>query len=204
MRLISWNLLRRVGAEAREVAALIEDYRPDLMLMQEATESIAQVTDLCGGWFYRAPMQGRIYGLAVWSPAPLAEPGTVRLPASVMPGRVPPRLALLVEAQGITFANVHLSHGQMLNRLQLRHIARQIDGPAVIVGDYNAVGPIRLRGYRDVGPRQTTCRAGEVVPFRLDRCMVRDLHAHEARVLGRGSSDHHPIVVTLAAAAAEG
>lgn len=199
MRLISWNLLRRVGAEAREVAELIADYQPDLMVMQEATENMAQIEQFCGGTFFRAPLPGRIYGLAVWSPHRLREPGTVRLPASVMPGRVPPRLAQLVEFEGITIANVHLSHGQMLNRLQLRHIARQLDGPAAIVGDYNAVGPVRLFGFRDVGPRQTTCRASDVIPFRLDRCMVRELHATETRVLARGRSDHHPIVLSLEA-----
>lgn len=197
MRLISWNLLRRVGAEVRDVAELIEEHQPDLMLMQEATENIEQVRHLCGGWFHRAPMPGRIYGLAVWSPHRLDEPGTVRLPVSLMPGGVPPRLAQVIDFGGIIVANVHLSHGQMLNRLQLRHIARQLPGPAAIVGDYNAFGPIRLKGFRDVGPRQATCRAGEVVPFRLDRCMVRDLHARETRVLARGSSDHHPIVLLL-------
>lgn len=197
MRVISWNLLRRVGAEARDVAALIQEYRPDLMIMQEATETMSHITDLCGGWYFRAPLPARIYGLAVWSPHRLDEPGTVRLPASVMPGRVPPRLAQVIGFAGITIANVHLSHGQMLNRLQLRHIARRLSGPAAIIGDYNAFGPIRLAGFRDVGPRQATCRANDMIPFRLDRCMVRGVHASETRVLARGSSDHHPIVVSL-------
>lgn len=197
MRLISWNLLRRVGAEARDVAELIAEHQPDLMLMQEVTENMEQVREMCGGWFHRAPMPDRIYGLAVWSPHRLEEPGTVRLPMSVMPGRVPRRLAQVISLGGITFANVHLSHGQVLNRLQLRHIARQLPGPAAIIGDYNAVGPVRLKGFRDVGPRKITCRAGEVVPFRLDRCLARGVHARETRVLARGSSDHHPIVLLL-------
>jgi len=50
---------------------------------------------------------------------------------------------------------VHLSHGQFLNQWQLMHIANALDGPAAIVGDYNAVGPIKLAGFRDVGPRQS-------------------------------------------------
>ena len=197
MRIISWNLLHHVGAQARDVAALIGEYKPDLMLMQEATESIAEVGTLCGGWFYRSPMARRTYGLAAWSRYPFEEPATLRLPASVVPGRVPPRLAQMVRIGGLTVANVHLSHGQVLNRLQLRHITRHMTGPAAIIGDYNAFGPIRLAGFRDVGPRKVTCRASNVIPFRLDRCMARGLERGEARVLWRGASDHHPILLTL-------
>ncbi|MHB1303816.1 MAG: endonuclease/exonuclease/phosphatase family protein [Acidiphilium sp.] len=197
MRIISWNLLRRVGAEMRDVAMLIEEHRPDLMVMQEVTENIAGVQEICGGTFFREPLPSRIYGLAAWSPHKFVRPLGIRLPASVMPGRVPPRMAQIVRIGDITIANVHLSHGQLLNRLQLRHIARQLHGPAAIVGDYNAVGPIRLIGFRDVGPRQMTCRGGEMIPFRLDRCMARGLHGTEGKVLARGLSDHHPISLTL-------
>ncbi|MBN9267078.1 MAG: MMPL family transporter [Hyphomicrobium sp.] len=64
-------------------------------------------------------MQKRIYGLAAWSPHPFPSTSALRLPASVLPGRVPPRIAQIVKFQGICFANVHLSHGQFLNRFQL-------------------------------------------------------------------------------------
>ena len=40
-RVASWNLLRRIGAEAEDVAKLVRAYRPDLLLLQEATEEIA-------------------------------------------------------------------------------------------------------------------------------------------------------------------
>lgn len=197
MRIVSWNLLHHVGAQARDVASLIEACRPDVMLMQEATEEIGEIAHLCGGWYYRAPMARRTYGLAAWSRHRFDEPATLRLPASKVPGRVPPRLAQMVRIEGVTLANVHLSHGQMLNRLQLRHITRHLVGPAAIIGDYNALGPIRLAGFHDVGPRQVTCRASGMIPFRLDRCMVRGMERIEARVLWRGPSDHHPIMLTL-------
>ena len=92
---------------------------------------------------------------------------------------------------------MHLSHGQVLNRRQLRTLAGHLPPRAAVLGDYNLVGPVLLPGFRDVGPRRPTHRAGDVVPLRLDRCLVRGLACVEARVLPRGSSDHKPILVRL-------
>lgn len=197
LRVISWNLLRLVGAGVADVAALVKRHHPDLLLMQEATEDLASLPSAVGGYFFREPMHGRVYGLAVWSPHPLNPPRRLPLPVSSMPGHFPPRVAQIVRVGNITFANVHLSHGQLLNRFQLLHIARSLDGPAAVVGDYNAVGPIRLPGLRDVGPRQPTHMARNIISLRLDRCMVRGLRCRNARVLERGPSDHHPIILDL-------
>ena len=128
---------------------------------------------LVGGHFFRHPMQKRIYGLAAWSPHPFPLTSALRLPASVLPGRVPPRIAQIVKFQGITFANVHLSHGQFLNRFQLHHIAYAVEGPAVIMGDFNAVGPIISAGISRRRPAQAYPRASNIVSLRLDRCITR-------------------------------
>jgi endonuclease/exonuclease/phosphatase family metal-dependent hydrolase len=200
-RVVSWNLLRRIGAEAEDVARLVKAYRPDLLLLQEATEEISALPALVGGHFFRHPMQRRIYGLAAWSPDPFPLTSALRLPASMLPGRVPPRIAQIVKFRGISFANVHLSHGQFLNRFQLHHIAAALEGPAVIMGDFNAVGPIMLPGFRDVGPRQRTHRASNIVSLRLDRCITRGVQCLGAGVLEKGPSDHHPILMELAEAA---
>ena len=197
LRVISWNLLRLTGACVTDVAALIARHRPDLLLMQEVTEELARLTSVAGGHFFREPLRGRIYGLAVWSPHSLVPPRALSLPVSIMPGRVPPRSAQIMRVGDVTLANVHLSHGQLLNRWQLLQVARSIEGPAAIIGDYNAVGPILLDGFRDIGPDQPTHIAGNMVSFRLDRCMARGLRSTSARVLERGPSDHHPIIVDL-------
>jgi endonuclease/exonuclease/phosphatase (EEP) superfamily protein YafD len=141
LKVISWNLLRLTGAGVEDVAALVEQHHPDLLFLQEAIEEMADLPALVGGYFFREPLEGRIYGLAVWSPHPLLRPYALRLPVSQVPGRVPPRVAQIVHLGDVAFANVHLSHGQFLNRWQLVHIANDLDGPAAIVGDYNAVGP---------------------------------------------------------------
>ena len=197
MKIISWNLLRLTGADGKDVAALIERHRPDLVLLQEATEDLAGLPELVGGCFYRHPMDRRVYGLAAWSPEALPQPYALPLPASQVPGRVPPRIAQIVQLGDVTFANVHLSHGQFLNRWQLLHIANSLEGPTAIVGDYNAVGPIKLPGFKDIGPRQPTHSPSNVISLRLDRCMGRELRSSHARVLARGPSDHHPIALEL-------
>jgi endonuclease/exonuclease/phosphatase (EEP) superfamily protein YafD len=199
LRVISWNLLRRTGAAAVDVAALVERERPDLLVMQEATEELVKLPELIGGHFYWVPLPGRIHGLAAWSPHPLPTPQTLSLPISRMPGRLPPRVAQILRFGNITIANVHLSHGQLLNRWQLLRIIRTLDGPAAVIGDYNAIGPTVFPGFKDVGPRKATLVAQNVLRFRLDRCLVRGLNRVDARALERGPSDHCPIAIELAA-----
>ena len=193
LTIISWNLLHRSGAMVDDIAALIEQERPDVFLMQEATPLVESLPKLVGGRLYEQPWPGRRHGLAAWSRANLTNLGPLELPASKMPGRLPTRFAQLLKIKDTTIANVHLSHGQILNRRQLRLIARSTAGSTAIIGDYNSVGPTQLRGFSDVGPRGSTHRAQEIVPFRLDRCMVRDLACMRSRTLKRGPSDHRPI-----------
>ena len=190
-------MLRLIGARVEDVATLIEFHRPDLLLLQEATKELERLPALVGGRFFREPLDGRIYGLGVWSPHLLATPYALPLPVSQVPGRMPPRVAQILQLDGVTFANVHLSHGQIFNRTQLLHVANALDGPAAVIGDYNAVGPIRLAGFKDIGPRQATHSRNHIIAFRLDRCMARGLRCSNAQILERGPSDHHPIRLDL-------
>ena len=194
-KIISWNLLRLVGASLDDVAGLVRRERPGLLLMQEATRSIDGLTSRIGGHYARVPLPGRIHGLAVWSPAPLPEPRVLALPAGAMFHRV----CQIIDLDAFSVANVHLSHGQVLNRRQLRCIAQALPPRAAVLGDYNLVGPALLPGFRDVGPREPTHRAGDVVPLRIDRCLVRGLVCTDASTLARERSDHRPIMVRLAA-----
>jgi endonuclease/exonuclease/phosphatase family metal-dependent hydrolase len=200
LKVISWNLLRLTGAAVEDVAGLIRREHPDLLLMQEATLDMESLPSLVGGHMQRLPLPRRIHGLAAWSPHKLPSAQALELPVSRMPGRLPPRLAQVLRLGDITFANVHLSHGQLLNRRQLLRIARTVEGPAALIGDYNAMGPILLKGFKDVGPRRPTHIASNIVPVRLDRCLVRGLRGLNPRTLDRGPSDHHPIAVELRAA----
>jgi len=194
VKVISWNLWHRGGAVLAHLAALIEAEHPDLLLMQEAKPNLSELTDVVGGHFHYLPLPKRVYGLAAWTPHEIPKQDQVELPSSKLPGRVPPRLAQLLRVKGIGFANVHLSHGQLLNRRQVRTAADKLEGPAAIIGDYNAVGEIRLTGFHDAGPRMRTHK----YRTRLDRCLIRQIRCTGATVLDRGPSDHHPIRMEFA------
>jgi endonuclease/exonuclease/phosphatase (EEP) superfamily protein YafD len=193
-KLISWNLLRLTGASLEDVVRLIRRENPDLLLMQEVTREMDGLISRVGGQYQRNLMPGRVHGLAVWSPAPLPKwPLVLPLQAGAMFNRI----CQIVELDSITIANVHLSHGQILNRRQLRRIAKVLPHRAAVVGDYNLIGPTLLPGFRDVGPREPTHVVGDVVPLRIDRCLIRGVVCLEARALLREASDHRPIVVSL-------
>jgi endonuclease/exonuclease/phosphatase (EEP) superfamily protein YafD len=194
MKIISWNLLRQTGATLGEIERLVARHRPDLLLMQEATATIDQLPARLGGFYHRNPLPGRIHGLAMWSPRQLPhQPLAIPLPS----GPLYHRICQILDLGPFAVANVHLSHGQMMNRRQLRRIAEHLPHHAAVLGDYNLVGPALLPGFRDVGPRRITHMAQKVVPFRLDRCMVRGLACMENDVLSQESSDHRAILVRL-------
>ncbi len=192
--IVSWNLLRTVGATLDDVVRLIDAERPDLLLMQEATTAIDRLQDRIGGHYARSPLPGRIHGVACWSPRPFRS-----AVHPLQPGTLIRRVCQVIDIGPFSVANVHLSHGQMLNRRQLRLIATLLPPTGAVLGDFNLLGPALLPGFRDVGPRGATHRMADMVPIRLDRCLARGLDCMEARVLPHLPSDHHPIRVVLRA-----
>jgi endonuclease/exonuclease/phosphatase family metal-dependent hydrolase len=195
LRILSWNVLRKVGAGPADVAALIERYQPDLVLLQEADLTMDRLPQLAGGSFARDEFPGRIHGPAIWSPNPMQRPRLVRLR-----GGATRRHGQVVEHAGFTFVNVHLAHGQLTCRRQLREAAAAIRGAGAVIGDFNMIGPAVLPGFSDVGPREPTHIAQDMLPVRIDRCLVRGMACHSARALSAGRSDHRPMLLELSAA----
>ncbi len=192
--ILSWNLLHASGATLEDVVRLIGTWKPDIMLMQEATHAIDLLPDRLGGHYARSPLPGRRHGVACWSVADFARPPSdLALPAGAFVRRV----CQIVQVGELSVANVHLSHGQLLNRRQLRRIAAELPPRAAVLGDFNLVGPVLLHGFRDVGPRHPTHRMVDIVPLRVDRCLARGLVCDEAIRLPLQRSDHHPILVRL-------
>lgn len=59
------------------------------------------------------------------------------------------------------------------------------------------MGPTLVPGFADVGPKAPTHRMVDLLPIRLDRCLVEGMVCSDAQVLPVFASDHRPIVVTL-------
>jgi endonuclease/exonuclease/phosphatase (EEP) superfamily protein YafD len=196
MKIISWNLLRLTGASLKEVTSLIEHERPDVLLMQEATRAIDGVVDAVGGHYARHMLPGNAHGHgpATWSRAPFHK---TPVEFALQNGLLIQRVCQIVDLGDFAIANVHLSHGQVLNRRQLRRIGRALPVCAAVIGDFNLVGPVLVKGFRDAGPRLPTHRAGDIIPLRLDRCLVRGLACSNAHTLAAAPSDHRPISITL-------
>jgi endonuclease/exonuclease/phosphatase family metal-dependent hydrolase len=194
LKIVSWNLLHTTGASLDEIEHLARREKPDLLLMQEATDLIDHLPERIGGFCARNPLPGRHHGLAAWSPKPFhGIPGQIAL----QPGIFVKRVCQILTLERFSIANVHLSHGQVMNRRQLRLIATQLPSSAMIIGDCNMIGPALLPGFRDVGARGATHTMGRLVPLRLDRCLVRNLTPLRAEILGKSGSDHRPIAVWL-------
>lgn len=197
IKILSWNLLYRGGATLGQIERVIADEKPDLFLMQEVTRELDRLLSAMGGYYRHQEWPGKNYGMAVWSSWPIEYLDPLHLPHSRLPGSFPKRYAQLINFGGITIANVHLSHGQLLNRRQLSRIAGNTSGDTIIMGDFNLVGPARLPEFDDVGPKLPTHRVRNILPFRLDRCLARGLVGEQAKILHTHDSDHHPILVKL-------
>lgn len=160
LRVLSWNLLRVTGASVAELAGLVEAHAIDVALLQEATAGFEALPAHVGGAMARYPLPGRIHGPAIWARHGLSQARRVPLFS-----RAIARHAVVAEAGGTLFASVHLSHGQLMCRRQAREASLALAaGPAVIAGDFNMVGPLRLDGFREVGPRtkQRSRRSGRI------------------------------------------
>jgi len=193
-KVLSWNLLRWDGASVEDVLTVIRSEDADIVLMQEAQEPVDMLPEVLGGYYARIPLPGRPHGTACWSRIPFVKPpASCTLPS----GLVVRRTAQMIDFGSFSLANVHLSHGQILNRRQLLRISGLMRHRAVIVGDFNLVGPVMLRGFHDVGPREKTHRMLDKLPLRLDRCLVRGLTRVDTHALPRFGSDHSPISITL-------
>ena len=203
MRVLSWNLLRRRGAGVEDIRRLVEAHRPGLVLLQEATAGIDALPDALGGSYARREMEGRGHGPAAWSLRPFTVEAVPLPPATRLDFPVPlrrrltGRIALSIQWEGVEIANVHLDHGQRANRRALRHLLGQRPRLHAVIGDFNALGAVRLPGFADAGPRRATHRAKGIVPLRLDRCLARGLRGGGAVALAYGASDHRPILVDL-------
>ncbi|QCE35613.1 endonuclease/exonuclease/phosphatase family protein [Acetobacteraceae bacterium] len=198
IRVLSWNLLHKKGASVEDIYNIIERIHPDIITFQEARINIEEIHKKLGGFFTRTALPGREHGLACWSRyETLSPPVSCILPSGIIVERTALILKIKTNFGPFSIANVHLSHGQLLNRRQLRVISPQIESPCMIIGDFNLIGPVLLKGFKEVGPQIPTHRMLNHFPLRLDRCLVKGLNCIQAGRLPQLGSDHHPIMIDL-------
>jgi endonuclease/exonuclease/phosphatase (EEP) superfamily protein YafD len=197
LKIVSWNVLRLTGATLQDIAALVGQEQPDILLLQEASAQSVDLPGLIGGVVAFRAFVGGADGLAVWSPTALPPIEYLTLEHNPAQPHKRRRCAMILRFPTYTLANIHLAHNQRLLRRQFASVATVCAPRAIIIGDFNAVGSLTRSGWQDCGPRAITHMARGVLPFRLDRCMVRDWEPRSARALPKGRSDHKPIVVEV-------
>lgn len=219
-RLMTYNLEfnnPNPGATLDAIAAA----DPDVALFQELTPAWrdALVGRLGTRYPYRAFYPGRAGGIGMVSKLPIAS--EEKLPAvDWFPAQ---RVTVSTSFGPVQILNVHLRpaiergswvRGYLttppIRRREIEaHYKRLADGATIIAGDFNedpsgsAVAFVAKQGLTRVvpkGPPTWHYMTGTVDVLRLDidHVMVRGVTAHDGRVLDAGTSDHRPVVVTIA------
>jgi hypothetical protein len=196
-------LLRLEGAAVHDVAALLERERPDVLLMQKSPSTWTCCRRRCPATITACPGPAASTARGL-EPHNFATPHILPLPASRCPGRLPQRRSQIVQV-----GRHHLRQrpSQPRPAAQPPPAAAHRRRPArQAVGDHRRLQRGRSQpdpGFADVGPREVTHFGGDVVPFRLDRCLAHclGLHASPARSIS-APSDHKPIVLDLQVAEA--
>ena len=126
--------------------------------MQEAGSRLDALPARLGGHYERRQMGHRKHGPAERQLHAFDDVATIALPRATKVDlpfpvfrSIAERVALVVSVNNLSVANVHLDHGQIANRRQLRHLVAAQAGIDVVVGDFNAFGkhaPGRVRGCR--------------------------------------------------------
>ncbi len=62
------------------------------------------------------------------------------------------RVVMVLSMPSLTGVTVRLSQGPRLRRRQFQAVAEAVDGPCVVIGADNVVGPMMTPSWRDVGP----------------------------------------------------
>jgi exodeoxyribonuclease-3 len=156
MRLLSYNIRRGGAGREKQIAAVIRDADPDLVVLQEAThprviETVALETGM-PDWAARPD-----YSLAFISKLPIAGHEWYK--------PLPMRRAFLeIRPKGlnVTVFGVHLSatHSNLTERLRMRElrsllasIRQHSGGFHVLTGDFNTLAPGELLEHQRLPPR---------------------------------------------------
>lgn len=158
-------------------------------------------------WFSPSFGWGPIgYGNGLISTLPVEKASIFRLPGSGE-RRALLKMVLRVESRTVTFFNTHLglSPEARIQQVELiRERLREVDGPAVLVGDLNAAPGSRellllaQAGLRSAVPPEAATFPSHAPVLRLDHVLVsRHFQVLGGAVVDTQVSDHRPIYADL-------
>lgn len=211
------------------VAAIIESSGADIVLLQEVDRgtsrsggvdqlaTLMRLTKMHGAFGKSLDYQGGEYGIATLSRWPITRrevlPLRVEPPQVRAGGSVEPRVAFIVETNGLTVVNTHFdaSRDDTYRLQETEQLLRRFssDQPDLVGGDFNAEPQstvyARLTGHlRD---SWTICGEGDTLTFPASKPVKRIDYlflgpaatCDSARVIESEASDHRPVVVRIRA-----
>ncbi len=210
-------------ANLDQLVALIEELRPDAVLLQEVDRGVARsrrvdqfevvrsASGMQGAFARTVDYQGGRFGIAVLTRHEIVATNRVRLPR--LGGKEPRALQhLRIRLEGgaeIDLFNTHVDPRPVSRDRQidliLGHTSRLARGPAILAGDFNAApGSTPLAGVAATW-NDAAVRAGSPAPtypardpaVRVDYVFYRGegLELHSFTTLdARGISDHRPLL----------
>ena len=214
----------------QRVAEVIEASRADVVLLQEVDRKttrsggddhlaeLESLTGMRGAYGKSLDFQGGAYGIAVLSRWPIAPVDVVPLrtepPQPRAGGSIEPRVALIVETNGMTIMNTHFDASNVETyRLQeveqLLALVRQSGArPALIGGDFNAEPASAVyERLRDSGLRDAflECRGTKGLTYPADApvkridylFLTKPFRCVSAEVLPSQASDHRALLVEV-------
>jgi endonuclease/exonuclease/phosphatase family metal-dependent hydrolase len=137
---------------------------------------------------------------------PMTFPMYLREPNKVLMVNEEPRAAMVAQLESplgpLTIANTHLTFVPGWNRVQLRHLVRDLrgfTGPRVLMGDLNMTAPRSKRwvGMRSLGSALTF--PADTPQRQLDHILTDDpmLHVDDCQAPELRISDHRALVVDV-------
>ena len=225
--LLTWNIRGAARPDLVDLAAVIGDYEPDVVLLQEVWRRQALRIAHAAGfahsfWTFKHSPFGpvlpiRAEGMAILSRSPLEETSSEVLTPAARSWTHRRRIVQYaqVPSLGVWVANVHLaSHAEVDDRTSQAGIVatqlRSTPGPWVVAGDFNAADePAVWKPFADIGVTDAWAGgAGFTNPSgavrqRLDRVLVgAGLVARSVEVPDDGPawvhrSDHLPVIARI-------
>ncbi|UJW86685.1 endonuclease/exonuclease/phosphatase family protein [Devosia sp. SL43] len=142
LEVMSFNVLA-YNERGADIASYVLQSAPDLLVTMESNAIMGQLDELAADYPYRAGCnpQGDDCDLMVFSRTPLADVVVQKLEPFQRLRLVSART--VVDGQSVTIVGIHLSkpyfdEAAWVELMQLRETLRDIDGPVIVAGDFNA------------------------------------------------------------------